>query len=352
MNKRNLIIASVIGVVFLFAGYNLYSYFQSQAEIAIQEEQLAAERQIERERQQAQRDAEREAEEARQAEETRQAGERRDAERAAEQQRQEQARLDAEAQREANQLAAQQDRTDRDAERLAQRIARARTVERIEDFDEAALIRLRSMSPRYLLDNPEAATEVISIPANARVLSTGRRFLRDQSTSFMLLAAATQNTNMLQAALDVGADINAANVEGYTALMFAAAYNSADIVTFLIENGADISAQAYILDLNALHIASLFNPHPDVVQALIEGGFDIESETSTGDSPLIVAALDTPNLEVVQRLVELGANTSAYSSEAGQTPHGIVAGRLAQRDQRIRKISDEYEAEVLGMLEE
>lgn len=351
MNKRNLIIASVIGVVFLFAGYNLYSYFQAQAEIAAQEQQQAIEQKALQDRQRAEREAERQAQEAREAEQARLAEERRAAERIAEEQRQEQARLDAQAQRDAQQLAAQQERTNRDAERLAERIARARAVERIEDFDEAAIIRLRSMSLRYLLDNPDAATEVISLPANTRVLSTGRRFLKDQSTSFMLFAAATQNTDLLRAALDAGADINAANVEGYTALMLAAAYNSADIVTFLIDNGADTSATASEFNLNALHIAGLFNPHPDVVQALIEGGFDIEGTTSTGDTPLVVAALDNPNLEVVQRLAELGADTSAYSSDAGQTPHGIVAGRLAQRDARIRKISDEYEAEVLEMLE-
>jgi ankyrin repeat protein len=159
------------------------------------------------------------------------------------------------------------------------------------------------------------------------------------------------NTELLKAALDVGADINAANVEGYTALMFAAAYNSADIVTFLIERGADISAIAAKWVLNALHIASVFNPHPDVVEALIKGGFDIEGKMSTGDTPLVIAAANTSNLEVVQRLVELGADKNVYSSENGRTPHGIVAGRLSERDGRVRKISNAFEADILMALD-
>jgi ankyrin repeat protein len=167
----------------------------------------------------------------------------------------------------------------------------------------------------------------------------------------MLLAAATRNTEVLKAALDAGADINAANVEGYTALMFAAAYNSAGIVSFLIERGADISAVATKWDLNALHIACVYNPHPDVVEALIKGGLDIESKISAGDTPLVIAAANTSNLEVVQRLVELGADKNVHSSENGRTPHGIVASRLSEHDGRIRKISDEFEVKVLSMFD-
>jgi actin-related protein len=351
MNKRTLIIASVIGVVFLFAGYNLYSYFQNQAVVAAEEQRVAVQQRLEQERKKAEQETERKAERARQDEEQRLAEERKAAEKAAEKERQEQARLETEAQRKAEQEAAQLVRAKKDADRIAQRVADARRVDRIEDFDEDALVKIRSISPRYLRDNPSIATEVISIPANARVMGSGRRFLKDQTTNFMLFAATSQNPDFLKAALDAGADINAANVEGYTALMFAAAYNSPDVVTFLIENGADISAQAYTLDFNALHIASLFNPNPDVVAALVKGGFDIESKTTTGDTPLLIAAVESPNLEVVQRLVELGADKGVYLSEDGRTVHAIVESRVTQRDQRIRKISDDFEAELLSALE-
>jgi hypothetical protein len=340
MSKRILIIASVIGVVFLFAGYNLYSYFQTQAVIAVEKERAAEERRVERETKRA-------AEEARKAAELRQAEERAAAERAAIVERQEQQRLADDAQRKAQREAGEKATADREAERLAKRIERAREVEFIETFDEEALNRIRAMSPRYLRDNPAVATEIISIPPNSWVMGRTPRLMKDQSTGFMLLAAATRNTEVLKAALDAGADINAANVEGYTALMFAAAYNSAGIVSFLIERGADISAVATKWDLNALHIACVYNPHPDVVEALIKGGLDIESKISAGDTPLVIAAANTANLEVVQRLVELGADKNVYSSENGRTPHGIVASRLSERDGRIRKISDEFNAEVL-----
>jgi hypothetical protein len=351
MNKRVLVIASVVGLVFLFAGYNLYSYFQTQAEIAAQEERLAEERRLERERERAERAAEKQAEQERLAAERKAEEERRAAERAAESERKEQERLAAEAQRQAERDAAEQRDREREAERLAKKIEAAREVPDIEGMDEAELRELRAVSPRYLRENPQVAAEVFTLDPNVRRYGGQRRFFKDQSTYFMMLSAACKNPEALKAALDAGADINAANVEGYTALMFAAAYNSADIVTFLIENGADISATASKFDLNALHIAALMNPHPDVVEALVKGGFDIEGETGAGDTPLVAAALNTRNLEVVQRLVELGADKTAYAAENGLTAHGIVSGRLEQRDRTLRRISEAYERATLQELQ-
>jgi ankyrin repeat protein len=122
-------------------------------------------------------------------------------------------------------------------------------------------------------------------------------------------------------------------------------------VSFLIKRGADISTVATKWDLNALHIACVYNQHPDVVEALIKGGLDIESKIYAGDTPLVIAAANTANLEVVQRLVELGADKNVYLSENGRTPHGIVTRRVSQRDGRMGKISDEFEVEVLKMLD-
>ncbi len=351
MNKRVVVIASVIGVVFLFAGYNLYSYFQTQAEIAAQEERLAEGRRLESERQKAEREAEKRAEQERLEAQRKAEEERRTAERAAQAERKEQERLAAEERRKAEQEARDQADREREAARLAKKIERAREVPDIEGMDEAELRELRAVSPRYLRDNPQIATEVFTLDPNVQRLGGQRRFFKDQSTYFMMLSAASKNPEALKAALDAGADINAANVEGYTALMFAAAYNSADIVIFLIENGADISATASKFDLNALHIAALMNPHPDVVEALVKGGFDIEGKTGPGDTPLIAAALNARNIEVVQRLVVLGADKTAYAAENGLTAHGIVAGRLEQRDRTLRRISEEYEKGILQQLQ-
>src|SRR4029450_8386066 len=56
----------------------------------------------------------------------------------------------------------------------------------------------------------------------------------------LLRAAADGNAAALKAMLAAGADVNAANPAGQTALMMAALMGRADIVPLLLEAGADI----------------------------------------------------------------------------------------------------------------
>jgi hypothetical protein len=55
MDNRKWIFAGLIGLVFVFAGYNLYSYFSQQQAIQIEEDRLAQERRAECERDRAER---------------------------------------------------------------------------------------------------------------------------------------------------------------------------------------------------------------------------------------------------------------------------------------------------------
>ncbi len=351
MNRRNLIIAALIGVVFLFAGYNLYSYFQTQAEIAAQEERLEEERRLERERQRAEEEV------ARQAQQERLASERAAEE---ERQRQEVAAREAEAERlrvEAE-ARARLEREAREAERLEQerlereeRIARARAVTEIEGLGDEVIAAVRGLSPRYIRDNPgEFQGNFPGLGQGERVMgATGRVLLQGGTTTLMVFAAVSQNTDALQALMDIGVDINATNELGFTALMFAAAYNRPEIVTFLLSSGADTSARAYDRDLNALHVASLLHPDPAMVGLLVEAGLSLEEAVTTGETPLVLAVEYNPNLEVAERLVQLGADISV-SGEGGQLVGTLAAARIARGAPPLRRIDEETTQRILESL--
>ena len=351
MKQRNLIIAAVIGVVFVFAGYNLYSYFQTQAEIAAEEERIAEERRIERERQRAEREAERKAEQVRLKEERIAAQKRREreaAERAAEKERQ---RLEAEAKAKAEREAREQEQREREAAQLQERIEKARTPQ-IEDFSPDYVSRIRALSPRYIRDHPDEALHVEEIPENARVYPTqyGKRKLLVDQTSFLMIASAvSQNPDFIEAIIEMGGDINAANKKGFTPLMFAAAYNTPEIVRLLLEHGADTSARANIENMNALHTAAWLNPNPGVIDVLVEAGLPIDGLTQNKVTPLIIASAQGPNLEVVGRLADLGADVRVYAPD-GWTPYRLVNDRLRGRGERYNKISDEVNEAVLAKL--
>ncbi len=354
MKEKKYLFAAVLGVVFLFAGYNLYSYFSTQAVREAEEARLAEEAKIAKEAERARRAAEKQAE-AERKEAERQAileqEERQRAEDAAK--RAEEERLDQEA--EAAAKAAEEAERQRMEEANAQEaIARARTRQTIEDFSEDMIAQVRSMSPRYIADHPEEFLQVYDTQDSARPLGGGygqRLLFQDGTTALMIFAAVSQDTAALQALLGAGLDINAANKQGFTALMFAASYNRPELVQFLLDKGADPAAKVYFQDVNALHLASLLNPNPDVVEVLAKAGFDLEVKTLNGLTPLILAAQENPNLEVVERLASLGADKGAYD-EQGRSVKAVVEERIATGEPRFAQISPEWEARLVEALQQ
>ncbi len=347
MNNRKMIFAAIIGVVFLFAGYNLYSYFQNQAEIAAEEERLAQERQLERDRAAAEQAAAQQAEQARQEAE-------RAAQRAAEEQRRqeeakarEEARLAEEARQAAEEARLAEENRLAEAERLRERIAKVREIKSYEGIWYDKIEGLQELSARYVQDHPEEFNTQLFSAANfgVRDRSSVKVFF-DNSTPLMLYAAISQDTRLLQALIDTGIDVNATNDAGVTALMFAATYNNPEVVAFLIGQGADTGAIAYRDDMNALHFAAKYNPNPDTAEALVKAGLALESKTSKGMTPALLAASDNRNMEVVARLAELGADTGAYD-ESGVDVVRIVKARFEGNREPFLGISPEFKEQVL-----
>jgi hypothetical protein len=350
VNNKKLIFAAVVGVVFLFAGYNLYSYFKTQQAIQVEEDRVTEVRRVQREQ-------ERQAQAAQiQAQQEREAAARL-AERAAEEQRRadeaakrEEARIAEEARRAVAVAQAEEERLAQEEARMQEKILNARTLRQVEGISSEAVDELNSVSPRYITDHPD---EFLTQTFSAQNLGAQREYVKlmvGDSNPLMLYAAISQNTRILQALLDIGMDINAANAKGYTPLMFASAYNSPEVIEFLIGQGADISAQAYVMDLNALHVAALFNPNPDSAEALVNAGLPIEGKTSNDYTALVLAASDNTNLEVVERLAQLGADLGVYD-QSGTNAQGIVRNRIEGDGDQYTLVTPEFNERVLERLE-
>jgi ankyrin repeat protein len=58
--------------------------------------------------------------------------------------------------------------------------------------------------------------------------------------SILIDAARDDDADILQSLLDAGADINAKDTAGYTALMWAAGLGHTDTVKLLLDHGADV----------------------------------------------------------------------------------------------------------------
>jgi len=66
--------------------------------------------------------------------------------------------------------------------------------------------------------------------------------VQDRDGWTTLMYASIRKTNVAKILVDLGANLNIKDRDGWNALMFASMAGNADVVTFLLKNGADIHA--------------------------------------------------------------------------------------------------------------
>ena len=116
--------------------------------------------------------------------------------------------------------------------------------------------------------------------------------------------------------LDEGADVNAPQGDGATALHWAAHRNDLDAATLLIDAGADVDA-ANALGATPLWLAAT-NGSAALVARLLEAGADPNVALRMGETPLMGAARSGSG-PVVARLLAYGADPNRAERERGQT---------------------------------
>ncbi len=133
-------------------------------------------------------------------------------------------------------------------------------------------------------------------------------------------AARRGEVELVRSMLDDGADVNAAQGDGLTALHASAERGHVEIAKLLIAAGADLDAETRIGHYTPLHLAGR-GGHGHVVLALAEAGADVSRATSnTGVTPLHLAASAVGGEPAVATLLDHGAAVNAREASAGQTP--------------------------------
>ncbi len=120
-------------------------------------------------------------------------------------------------------------------------------------------------------------------------------------------------------AIDNGADFNAKDARGHTALMQAARYgHDPKVVQLLIDNGADVHAKTNN-GFTALMNAVCITDNLKVVQLLIDNFADVNAQDRDGKTALMQATLGvSPNIEILQLLINKGADIN-MRGEDGST---------------------------------
>ena len=109
-----------------------------------------------------------------------------------------------------------------------------------------------------------------------------------------------------------GANPNAKNDNGVTALMLAAGNNfNSEVLSLLLKAGADVNAKNQWGGTALMEVVR-FNP-PVVVSILLKAGADVNAKNNSGGTTLMAAAAKNKDPEVISLLLEAGANVNAKS---------------------------------------
>lgn len=174
----------------------------------------------------------------------------------------------------------------------------------------------------------------------------------------MFRACTSANMQLLQDALNKGAQVHAQNDQGKTPLMMVSELGNAALVEYLITRKADTLATNKAGE-SALHFAIKKSEHsvessPKVIQSdriddkitecvqlLIKAGADIEAPDSYGNTPLMCAILNN-QLQTVDLLLKNGANYNAINrnavSDGTQPMYPLIAACQIANPQILSKL--------------
>jgi ankyrin repeat protein len=128
-----------------------------------------------------------------------------------------------------------------------------------------------------------------------------------------------------QLLISAGADTKVANREGTTPLFMASLYGNARMIDVLLKGGADAKQRGPNGETTLMYAAR--NGSPEALKRLAAAGVDVNAKEGLRATTALMWAAQQGHSEAVKALVELGADVSAKSGPAG-LPRNYMAGKV------------------------
>ena len=141
----------------------------------------------------------------------------------------------------------------------------------------------------------------------------------------LIEAARVDNIDALRLLLQNPANINAGGFVGATALNLAAGHANLAAVKLLLDKGADVNV-AHVSEFRVKNglialsrltaLMSVSESSPEVMEALLKAGANVNAKDVRGMTPLMLAvATDSPDPRIVRLLLDRGADTEVKSTD-------------------------------------
>ncbi|MBQ7151098.1 MAG: ankyrin repeat domain-containing protein [Synergistaceae bacterium] len=149
----------------------------------------------------------------------------------------------------------------------------------------------------------------------------------NRTTALMTAARYNKDPKVIAALINAGAEINARNHNGNTALMFAAMENTPEVIKMLCSKGADIEALNHDKK-SALHYAKLSKilNKTDVIKLLTPNSTAKPQEKTTEKTPdeKLLELCKFGNAQEISEIIQAGADVN-FSTSSNTTPLMIAA---------------------------
>jgi uncharacterized protein len=145
----------------------------------------------------------------------------------------------------------------------------------------------------------------------------GVRLAALQSESPVADAAMRAEWTAVRALLEKGADVNAAQGDGMTALHWAARQGEVATVAMLLHAGANVRATTRLGGYTPLLLASQMG-HAPVIDLLVKAGADAKSASANGATALMLASA-SGRVDAVKALIDAGADVNAKEPARHET---------------------------------
>ncbi|WP_375709203.1 ankyrin repeat domain-containing protein [Sporosarcina sp. NCCP-2222] len=161
----------------------------------------------------------------------------------------------------------------------------------------------------------------------------------------LISAAAEGDTETVIALIESGANIDAIDNQGNTAVMAATQRNHVDLVKTLIEHGADINIRNHNLD-NVLLYAGAAG-YLEIVQLAVQAGADTTLTNRYGGIAIIPAS-ERGHVEVVEELVTNSDTDVNHINNLHWTAllEAVILGDGGERHQKIVQLLVDHGADV------
>lgn len=158
--------------------------------------------------------------------------------------------------------------------------------------------------------------------------------------------AAGNATDMITLLIDKGAEVDARDDRGFTPLRFAAgSSNNPEVLRTLIRAGANVNATSRNGG-TPLFSAAATNENPEIFTVLINAGANVNVQNPYGSTPLSMAAQFTKNPEIITVLINAGAKLNTRLARSGDTPLMLNAGLTSGPDPEVLTVLINAGAEV------